>query len=87
MSEPKLELELPNKRRMELELVKAKAASRTKRRIADYQEQKALKELEDKVMSGEASIADLSNATVNGKIETEVKAVKIEKPAEINFKK
>ena len=85
MSEPKLELELPNKRRMELELVKAKAASRTKRRIADYQEQKALKELEDKVQSGEATVNDLSNATVNGKIETEVKAE--EKPAEINFKK
>jgi hypothetical protein len=46
MVEPKLELKKANKRLASLEIVKAKAASRTKRRIAQIIEEQELKEAE-----------------------------------------
>lgn len=50
MVEPKLELKSANKRLANLELVKAKAEARTKRRIAQILEEQELKEAEARLL-------------------------------------
>ena len=77
MSELKLELTAQNKRVAALELIKLKAASRTKRRIADFIENKRLKDLEDKM-----SVDAVQEAEIVSK-----PAPKVELPKEVETPK